>query len=43
MLPSCKSLKLAYLNEKSSDFDAVCHTNVDFELDDSHMTKYGNF
>jgi len=36
-------VKEAYLSDKSSDFDEHWYRNADLELDDNHMTKYGNF
>jgi len=31
--------KSAYLNDISSDCDAIWYRNADLELDDSHVTK----
>jgi len=33
-------VKSPHLSEKSSDFDEICYTKSDLELDDSHLTKY---
>jgi len=38
-----KIVKSPHLNEKWSDFDDIWYTIADFELDNSHVTKYENF
>jgi len=38
-----KNREIAYLNERSPDFDKIWYTNADLEVVDAHMTKYENF
>ena len=35
--------QIAISQRKTINLDEIWYTNADLELDDNHMTKYGNF